>query len=169
MRAIVDQLDNCYYGTPNPDGTRQANGWRNGVSNPFFLWDYVAGQDNKLKFDLLSGCLHHLTHLVQHVFNCDHIGVNPAATYTKLEERRYNHVLDPVTGALVETRVRAAKRWMRGMATAWNNAGLTPVMNRTRFNQIINHIKTRPAVAELLARRPAVDSVFDIDNETDLT
>lgn len=167
MRALVDRLDDCYYGTPNPDGTRQANGWRHGVSNPFFIWDYVAGQNNKLKFDLLSGCLHHFTQIVQHIFNCDHGGVNPAVTYAKYDERRYNHVRDSVTGVLVETRVRAAKRWMRGVATTWNNAGLTPVMNRTRFNQIVNYIKNRPAVAELLARRPTIDAVFDIDNETD--
>lgn len=169
MRAIVDQLDDCYYGTPNPDGTRQANGWKHGVSNPFFIWDFVAGQDNKLKFDLLSGIIHYFTHIVQHIFNCDHSGVNPAAAYAKYPERKYNQIIDIASGLVIETRVRQAKRWCRDMALVWNNAGLTPAMNRTRFNQIVNYIKNRPVVAELLARRPAIDVVFDIDNETDVT
>lgn len=168
MRALVDQLDDAYYGTPNPDGkTRAADGWRHGVSHPFFIWDYVGGQDNKLKFDLLSGAIHHLTHLAQHAFNCDHSGVNPAATYAKYPEAKYNEIRD-ANGLLVETRVRAAKRWCRGMATQWNAANLTPVMNRTRWNQIVNYLKNRPAVQELLARRAALDVVFDIDNETDV-
>lgn len=158
MIALVAQLDDCYY-----------NGWRLGQSRPFFLWDYVAGQDNKLKFDLLSGTIHHITHLTQHLANCDHRAVNAAAAYGKYEERRYNHIIDPATGTLIETKVRAAKRWLRGMATTWNNAGLTPVMNRTRFNQIVNHVKSRPVIAEILARRPALDPIYDIDNETDVT
>lgn len=168
MRALVDQLDDCYYGTPNPNGTRQSDGWIHNVSHPFFLWDYVAGQDNQLKFRLLSGALHHLTHMTQHLFNCDHSGVNPLATYLKYPELKYNQLRD-ANGVLIETKVKMSKRWCRDMATIWNNAGLTPLMNRTRWNQIVNYIRNRPPVQELLARRSTLDPVLDIDNETDFT
>lgn len=158
MLRLVEQIDDCYY-----------NGWRIGQSRPFFLWDYVAGQDNKLKFDMLSGILHHFTHLVQHLANCDHNGVNAAAAYPKYPERKYNQIIDTATNTVIETKVRQAKRWCRDMAVTWNNAGLTPVMNRTRFSQIVNHIKTRTAIQEILTRRPTLDPIFDIDNETDIT
>jgi hypothetical protein len=174
LRALVDQLDDAYYGTPNPDGSRQANGWRSGVSQPFFLWDYVAGQDNKLKFDLLSGILHHLTFLAQHLFNQDHRGQNatdPEAQYDKYPEPKYNEIRSGPPGAtvIVESKVRQIKRWLRDMATQWNAANLTPVMNRARFNQIVTYIRNRPRVAELIARRPALDAILDIDNETDIS
>lgn len=170
LRALVDQLDDCYYGTPTAGNMRLPDGWKHGLSKPFFIWDHVAGQDNKLKFDLLSGTLHHLTFLCQHLFNQDHRGQNaePEAQYDKYPEEKYNQIRDE-GGVLIETRVRRTKRLLRDMALRWNAAGLTPPMTRARFNQIVNYVRNRPKVQDLLTRRPALDVVLDIDNETDVS
>jgi len=171
-RALVDQLDDAYYGTPQPDNTRLADGWRDNVSHVFFLWDKQATPaQSKLAFDLLAGTLHHLTFLMQHLFNQDHRlqnATDPEADYDKEPETIYNAIRDE-NNTIVETKVKSVKRWLRGMATTWNAANLQPPMNRVRFNQVVNFIKNRPKVAELLTRRPALDAILDIDNETDLS
>lgn len=161
IRELIDQLDDCYYGTPNGTGRLQ-DGWRHGISKPFFIWDFVAGQDNKLKFDLLSGTIHHLHFLVQHLFNCDHV----FGGYEKTPEPEYNWIRDS-NNQFVETKVQDSKRWIRNMATIWNNAGLTPAMNRTRRNQIINYIRNRPVIADVLSRRADLDPILDPENTTD--
>ncbi|HEY4721125.1 MAG TPA: hypothetical protein VII92_04725, partial [Anaerolineae bacterium] len=172
IRALVDQLDDAYYGTPQPDNSRLPDGWKHGVLHPFFLWDVQSTPaQSKLAFDALSGVLHHLTFLLQHLFNQDHRGQNatdPEADYDKEPEGRYNAVRDDL-GNVVETKVRRAKRWMREMATQWNAATLQPPMNRARFNQIVNFIRNRPKVAELLARRATLVSILDIDDEADVS
>ena len=162
MRQLVDMLDDTYDGTPTADGkTRQANGWEHGVSHPFFIWDKEATLDkSKLKFDLLSGIIHHLTFLAQHMFNC--------AEAAKYPEVRYNEVRDD-TGTLIETRVRSVKRYIASSIVIYNDAALLPVMNKTRRDSIITWIKNRPVVDALIKTRAAVATVLDPDSTVDIT
>src|SRR3990167_2666498 len=113
-REISDQLDDAYYGTPQfVSGVftvRLSDGWKHGVSHPFFIWDVqVTPEKSKLAFDLLTGILGHLLFLVQHLFNCDHKLVNPAVVYDKTSEEEYN-VLRDEAGIIIETKVKREKR-----------------------------------------------------------
>ena len=173
IRNEVDALDDAYYGTPQADDTRLADGWRSGVSKPYRIWDVQSTLvRSKLAFDILSGLLHHLTFLIQHLSNCDHRGVNPAADYDAYPELKYNAVtLAPVRGqpsVFVETKVRETKRNMRALIDQWNTANLSPPFTRTRWNNIVNFIRSRPVIAEMLSRRPVLAPVLDIDDETEV-
>lgn len=173
VRNEVDALDDAYYGTPQADGTRAADGWRNDVSKPYRIWDVqTTPARSKLAFDTLSGLLHHLTFLLQHLANCDHSGVNPAATYAAYPEAKYNAVMQTVTrgepAVFVETKVRETKRNMRALIDEWNAASLSPPFTRTRWNNIVNFIRNRPVIAEMLSRRSVLAPVLDIDDETDV-
>ena len=46
FNALHDELEEAYY-----------KHWKLGISKPFYGYDYVAGEDNKLKFDQLHGYL----------------------------------------------------------------------------------------------------------------
>lgn len=162
IRNEIDALDTAYYGF-----------WRNGQSQAYRIWDVQSTPArSKLAFDILSGLLHHLTFLAQHLANCDHSGVNPAATYAAYPEAKYNVVMQTVTrgepAVFVETKVRETKRNMRALIDQWNAASLSPPFTRARWNNIVNFIRNRPVIAEILSRRPVLDPVFDIDNETDV-
>ena len=162
IRNEIDALDDAYY-----------NFWRNGQAQAYRIWNAQSTPArSKLAFDILSGLLHHLTFLAQHLANCDHSGVNPAVAYPAYPEAKYNSVIAPsaVRGApavVVETKVRATKRNMRALVDQWNTATLSPPFTRARWNGIVDFIRARPVIQEILTRRAALDSILDIDNETD--
>ena len=161
IRLVVDELDDCYYGTPNATG-RDQDGWKHGVSHPFLIWDFVPGEDNKLKFDLLSGLIHHYHFLAQHAFNLD----AAAGGYEQVPEPNYNWVRNS-SNQFVETKVQQSKRWIREFVPKWNSSGLTPVMNRPRLNDLANTILQKPEVQSLLSRRNDLAGVFDPEDLTD--
>lgn len=135
MRGLSDQLDDAYY-----------NFWKNGQSQAFFLWDYVQGEDNKKKFEILGGIIHHLTFLAQHLFNTDE--------QTPYPESSYN------TGN--PTKVSKTKQAMASLISQYNSAGLTPTLTPPRINNIVDWIKSRPVVSELRSRRQTdTDRILD--------
>lgn len=161
IRIVIDELDDCYYGTSTATG-REKDGWKHGVSHPFGDFDFVLGEDNKLKFDLLSGLMHHYTFLAQHAFNLD----ATAGGYEQVPESNYNWVRNN-SNQFVETKVQESKRWIRELVPKWNSAGLTPVMNRPRINKLFNTILQKPEIKELLSRRNDLAGIFDPDDLTD--
>lgn len=168
IRKLVDRLDDAYYGTPQGN-TRQQDGWKHGISHPFFIWDYVAGEDNKLKFDYLSGIIHHLTFLCQHLFNTDEATKYPEAKYNAPVDKEGKRLLRP-DGITPLTRVWETKQHIKQIVLAYNAASLTPPLNRVRVKKIIQWIKNRPIVSALRIRRPAdTDSILDPEDESDIS
>lgn len=167
MRELVDQLDDAYYGTPKPDNTRQKDGWKHGVQSPFFSWNYLPTDDNKLKFDLVSGIIHHLTFLAQHLFNTDEAQKYPEAKYNEPLDENGDRLLR--SDATPLTKVWAAKQTIKQLVIDYNAAGLTPPLTSGLITGLTNWIKAQAIVVEVSSRRKTdVDAVLDYEVDTDI-
>lgn len=61
ITAVVDSLEDAYYGTKQPDDKRAQDGWKHGVSHPWRGFDVMPTiEESKRQFDLLHGAIWHL-------------------------------------------------------------------------------------------------------------
>lgn len=157
MRTIVDNIDDAYY-----------KGWKLGISSPYLGFDYNAADDNKLKFDLVSGIIHHFTSLLQHLFNLDETTEQyPASKYNEMFDAEGTR-LNRADGTTPLTGVYLIKQTIRKLIIEFNAQGFAETITVGKINALLTKINTHPAVIDLRTRKNTeAAAILNYEDDTD--